>query len=418
MSISDSLFDLSSEAGELYLRQNVTELVSPPTPLEFYRNFVAPNLPVIIRGGVKHWPAVKKWSNEYLREQIGEKSVTVAVTPNGYADAPFGKYFVLPEERLMLFKDMLNVMEAPKDYNGVFYAQKQNSSFLEEFADLLPDAASEIPWATKAFNKTPDAVNFWIGDKRAVTSMHKDPYENLYAVVRGSKTFTLHPPTDLPCIPHKMYPTACYKEDSNGVFNILKPGTNEVLICNVECYRKNSSLLSTQNVLTNHARASVMDQDSCLNKGGERSGKDNCSDSIRTASSNRNGNMNFDTNIDRDLPPVECTKFIDEDALEPSSVKDSSPRCSTEDPSFDLVPWICIDPLQPDYMTYPSYKNAHKIQCTVRAGDLLYLPSLWFHHVTHEHSTIAVNFWYDMEYDIRYNYYRFVENVMKAKSFT
>ena len=25
------------------------------------------------------------------------------------------------------------------------------------------------------------------GDKRAVTSMHKDPYENIYCVVRGYK---------------------------------------------------------------------------------------------------------------------------------------------------------------------------------------------------------------------------------------
>ena len=45
--------------------------------------------------------------------------------------------------------------------------------------------------------KTPDAVNFWMGGERSITSMHKDHYENIYGVVRGSKTFILHPPTDL-----------------------------------------------------------------------------------------------------------------------------------------------------------------------------------------------------------------------------
>lgn len=32
------------------------------------------------------------------------------------------------------------------------------------------DAASEIPWFSEALGKSPDAVNFWMGDERAVTS--------------------------------------------------------------------------------------------------------------------------------------------------------------------------------------------------------------------------------------------------------
>lgn len=36
------------------------------------------------------------------------------------------------------------------------------------------------------------------------------------------------------------------------------------------------------------------------------------------------------------------------------------------------------------------------------AGDVLYLPSLWFHHLRQSHSCVAVNFWYDMEFDGKY----------------
>ena len=49
----------------------------------------------------------------------------------------------------------------------------------------------------EAFEAAPDAVNFWMGPDEAVSAMHKDPYENIYVVVRGTKTFSLLPPTDL-----------------------------------------------------------------------------------------------------------------------------------------------------------------------------------------------------------------------------
>lgn len=33
-------------------------------------------------------------------------------------------------------------------------------------------------------------VNLWIGDGRAVSSFHRDPYENTYAVLVGEKVGT------------------------------------------------------------------------------------------------------------------------------------------------------------------------------------------------------------------------------------
>ena len=43
---------------------------------------------------------------------------------------------------------------------------------------------------------------------------------------------------------------------------------------------------------------------------------------------------------------------------------------------------------------------------------MLYLPSLWFHHVQQSHGCIAVNYWYDMKYDLKFNYYQFVESLL------
>ena len=50
----------------------------------------------------------------------------------------------------------------------------------------------------------------------------------------------------------------------------------------------------------------------------------------------------------------------------------------------------------------------------VRAGECLYLPAMWYHHVTQARDesgtpAIAVNYWYDMNFDDRYAYARFTQ---------
>ena len=59
----------------------------------------------------------------------------------------------------------------------MFYVQKQNSNLTDEFSDIISDVEEDIPWFSEAIGKQPDAVNFWMGDKRAVTSSN---YQFLY----------------------------------------------------------------------------------------------------------------------------------------------------------------------------------------------------------------------------------------------
>ncbi|XP_013379747.1 jmjC domain-containing protein 7 [Lingula anatina] len=293
---------LSLESEELFIPLEVP-VIDSIEPLSFLRDYVNRNVPVVIRGLTEHWPALSKWNPGYLRSKIGQKTVSVAVTPNGYADAVSGNKFVMPEERQITFNKFLDILENKDTVPGIFYIQKQNSNFTEEFPELLPDAESEIEMATKAFGKTPDAVNFWMGDARAVTSLHKDHYENLYCVVKGHKTFILIPPTDQPFIPYGTYQAAHYEETSRGSFSVI------------------------------------------------------------------------------------------------------------DEKEIGKVPWIPVDPLNPDTVTYPLFAKAHILTVTVHEGETLYLPSLWFHHVQQSHGCIAVNYWYDMEYDIKYSYFKFVESL-------
>ena len=101
-----------------------------------------------------------------------------------------------------------------------------------EFESLRADVPCELDWCSQAFgqlligfkfhlllpqtDRPPDAVNLWIGNSKSITSIHNgihditthldassfsiDPYENIYHVVRGSKTFLLLPPTEAWCL--------------------------------------------------------------------------------------------------------------------------------------------------------------------------------------------------------------------------
>ncbi|XP_055680800.1 bifunctional peptidase and (3S)-lysyl hydroxylase Jmjd7 [Lutzomyia longipalpis] len=312
--IQDALDFLSQEAQELYLGPRIPELFDIPTSLQFTRDYVAKNMPVILRGCL-HWPAITKWSSKYFRNTIGGKDVTVAVTPNGYADgiAVHEKkdYFVMPEEQEMKMGDFLDKLDNKSDL--IYYIQKQNSNLSTDFHELLNDIDMEsLNFSKESFNKDPDAINFWMGDERAVTSMHKDPYENMYCVISGYKDFVLIPPVCYHNVPRKVYPSAVYKTDQRGKMTI--------------------------------------------------------------------------------------EPLLDEETKKPVTIE-----------------WVSVDPLDPDLKTFPQYSKAIQYEVRVNAGDILYLPSFWYHHVRQSHKCIAVNFWYDMDYDARYCYYRMIEKLCANK---
>lgn len=80
-------------------------------------------------------------------------------------------------------------------------------------------------------------------------------------------------------------------------------------------------------------------------------------------------------------------------------------------PDDGEVPWFDHDQ---NNMNQNSYLKPLKV--SLEPGELLYLPSLWFHKVEQDSPiTVACNFWYDMQYDIKWNYYQFMANVIKQK---
>lgn len=53
--------------AELYLDLEIPRVSGAPSPLDFHRNWVCPNKPVVFTDAFEDWPALPRWNNEYLR---------------------------------------------------------------------------------------------------------------------------------------------------------------------------------------------------------------------------------------------------------------------------------------------------------------------------------------------------------------
>ena len=300
------------------------------------------------------WPALSKWTQpNYLRSKLAHESVTIDRVPLSedgcsYGDSVVGGLFVTPHEEQMKFGEFLDEIEKSNKNpsEGVLYCQHQNSSLTEEFSSLIDDAP-ELSWASEAFNAAPDAVNLWVGENRSISTLHHDPYENMYAVVTGTKKFLLYPPSDYHWLDKREYPRASWKYDPST------EGSNRFTV--------------------------VPDPD------GQRTAW-------------------------FDLEPQGPNGCLKKETTSPSI-----PLVLDKD---STVPMPAPGPF-PSYETHPPMashlrsEHSMPIWVELKAGEVLYLPSLWFHRVAQEGDetgkTIAVNFWYDMSYDSRYTSFRFLE---------
>lgn len=102
----------------------------------------------MVLGGI--WVQLKVLSS---RATVGSTEVSVAVTPDGYADAVRADRFVMPAERRLPLNHVLDVLEGHARHPGVLYVQKQCSNLPTELPQLLPDLESHVPWASEALGE-------------------------------------------------------------------------------------------------------------------------------------------------------------------------------------------------------------------------------------------------------------------------
>lgn len=89
-------------------------------------------------------------------------------------------------------------------------------------------------------------------------------------------------------------------------------------------------------------------------------------------------------------------------------LEDNSWKINT---SEDKSRWVCCNPdLKTELIEFPRLADMFKLHVVVKEGEMLYLPSLWYHQVAQSHKNpaeyiIAVNNWFDMDFTQNHTLY-------------
>ena len=86
----------------------------------------------------------------------------------------------------------------------------------------------------------------------------------------------------------------------------------------------------------------------------------------------------------------------------------------TRDEGAAPTPWIRLDPADPLHAisVHPPFQRvaSRVMRVHLRPGECLYLPSGWYHRVTQSCPTVAVNYWFDRDFNTPWALQRAVES--------
>lgn len=165
--------------------------------MEFRRDYFKTGKPVVLEGIAAEWPAVKKWSFEYLLERCGQEDVDVLDGHGWKVQTADRRDAVDASERAMKMADLLTAARNGSGWYGSFL------ELLDTYADLRADidwtfvrvyggTSMRLPWQRNILAK------MYVGGPMTSTSFHCAPIMNLYLQVHGRKRWVLVAPRFTP----------------------------------------------------------------------------------------------------------------------------------------------------------------------------------------------------------------------------
>ena len=163
------------------LELSTVDKVSLIEQKDFSDSYFKPLRPLVIQDLAKSWPASKKWSPDFFREQYGNKQVKV------YDDSfvAAGKHYMSNLKTISL-----------KQYIDTIMTSSQNlRMFLYNIKSEIPELVDDIIFPTLINGLSRNFVFMFFGCKGSVTQMHFDIDMShvFHTAMYGKKTVYLFP---------------------------------------------------------------------------------------------------------------------------------------------------------------------------------------------------------------------------------
>jgi hypothetical protein len=160
-------------------------------PDEFYERYYLGNEPVVLRGLLRGWPALERWTPAAFAAAHGD--LRVEICADREADPRYEDHFNA-HRRELPFREFLSRIESGTT-NDVYLAGKNHLLRRPELAALLDDIG-EVPGVLDP-GLLRERVSLWLGPAGTVTPLHHDASNILFAQVYGRKLVRLISPFSL-----------------------------------------------------------------------------------------------------------------------------------------------------------------------------------------------------------------------------
>jgi hypothetical protein len=159
---------------------------------EFLHRYYAANRPVILTGEMTDWPALTRWTPDYLKRAIGSKPIEFQ---GERSKSPQFEVYKDAHRREMPFDQFIDLVSHPHIGNDA-YITAYNSA---RNADALSALHGDLGFPEKFLSREVEQPNgmMWIGPAGTLTSLHHDLTNNLIAQVVGRKRLLVLPAAEV-----------------------------------------------------------------------------------------------------------------------------------------------------------------------------------------------------------------------------
>jgi hypothetical protein len=181
------ILDVQAKQRRLSSRTGGVERVSQLSGQDFLDFYYALSRPVVICGALRDWPAVERWTPDYLAEAVGGAEIEFQGDRNSSPD-----FELYPDrhKRQMPFNRFISQIRDTGFGNDAYITAHNEASNRAAFAPLEADL-EQLP---EYLAPGPGAM--WIGPGGTFTPLHFELANLLAAQVVGSKRFVLLPPSE------------------------------------------------------------------------------------------------------------------------------------------------------------------------------------------------------------------------------